>query len=150
LAEGLNHESRICSTAVLHVADGDSDMISAQLMRDEGILVVSPEDKLKSTDFERLRLLADPYIEEHGELKGLLIDAESFAGWEDFSSMLTHLQFVHNYQKSIKRVAAVTDNGFLAILPRVMDYFAVAEVRHFEYRDRDLAMNWLRTGINTP
>jgi uncharacterized protein YfbU (UPF0304 family) len=64
--------------------------------------------------------------------------------------MLSHLQFVHNYQKRIKRVAAVTDNGFLAILPMVADYFAVAEVRHFEYRDRDLAMNWLSTGINLP
>jgi hypothetical protein len=150
LAEDLNHESRIWSAAVLHAIQGDSLMISAKLLRDEGILVVSPEDKLESSDFERLRLLADPYIEAHGELKGVLIDAESFAGWEDFSSMLEHLQFVHNYQKSIKRVAAVTDNGFLAILPMVADYFAVAEVRHFEYRDRDLAMNWLRTCIDVP
>jgi hypothetical protein len=40
----------------------DSVMITAKLLRDEGILVVSPEGKLESTDFERLRLLADPYI----------------------------------------------------------------------------------------
>jgi hypothetical protein len=135
---------------MLYDIQGDSVMIRAQLLRDKGILVVSPEDRLESTDFERLRLLADPYIEEHGELNGLLIDAESFPGWEDFSSMLSHLKFVHNYQKNIKRVAAVTDNGFLAILPIVADYFAVAEVRRFEYRDRDTALNWLRTGIKIP
>ena len=121
-------------------------MINVQLLRDEGILVVSPADKLETTDFERLRLLADPYIEQHGDLNGLLIDAESFFGWEDFSSMLSHIRFVRNYHEKIERVAAVTDNGFLAILPSVADYFVAAEVRHFSYLDRDEALNWLRSG----
>ena len=125
-------------------------MINAKLLREESLLVVSPEDKLDSTDFERLRLLVDPYIEAHGELKGLLIDAESFPGWEDFSSLLEHLRFVRDYQQRIQQVAAVTDNGFLAILPKVADYFAAAEVRHFNYRDRDQALNWLRTGKRLP
>jgi hypothetical protein len=74
-------------------------MINAQLLRDDGILVVSPVDKLESTDFERLRLLTDPYLEEHGELSGLLIDAESFFGWDDFSSLISHLRFVRNYHR---------------------------------------------------
>jgi len=125
-------------------------MIEAQLLREDGILVVSPVDMLEATDFERLRLLADPYIEQHGELKGLLIDVETFPGWEDFSGLLSHLRFVNDYQQRIDRVAAVTDNGFLAILPKVADYFAAAEVRHFDYTDRGLALNWLRTGIKLP
>jgi len=123
-------------------------MIKARLLREDGILVVSPVDTLEATDFERLRLLTDPYIEEHGKLKGLLIDVETFPGWEGFPGMLSHLRFVHDYQQKISRVAAVTDNGFLAILPKVADYFAAAEVRHFNYTDRDMALNWLRTGIN--
>ena len=109
-------------------------MINAKLLREDGILVVSPVDMLEATDFERVRLLVDPYIEEHGELQGLLIDAESFPGWEDFSSMLSQLRFASNYQEKIKRVAAVTDSSFLAILPKVADYFAAAEVRHFDYQ----------------
>jgi hypothetical protein len=121
-------------------------MINAKLLRDQGILVVSPVDKLESTDFERLRLLTDPYIEKQGNLKGLLIDAEAFFGWEDFSSLLSHLRFVRNYHEKIKRVAAVTDNGFLAILPKVADHFVAAEVRHFDYQDRDEALSWLRGG----
>jgi hypothetical protein len=125
-------------------------MINAKLLREESLLVVSPVDKLDSTDFERLRLLVDPYIEAHGELKGLLIDAESFPGWEDFSSLLEHLHFVRDYQQRIQQVAAVTDNGFLAILPKVADYFAAAEVRHFNYQDRDQALDWLRTGKRLP
>jgi hypothetical protein len=121
-------------------------MINAQLLRDKGVLVVSPADRLETTDFERLRLLADPYIEEHGDLNGLLIDAESFFGWEDFSGMLSNIRFLRNYHEKIERVAAVTDNGFLAILPSVADYFVAAEVRHFNYQDRDEALNWLSSG----
>ena len=119
-------------------------MIDAKLMRNEGILVVSPQDRLQRNDFERLRLLVDPYIEEHGNLKGLLIDAEVFPGWEDFSGLLSHLRFARNYHEKIERVAAVTDNGFLAILPRVADHFAGAKVRHFAYHERDRALAWLQ------
>ncbi len=122
-------------------------MINAQLLP-EGILMVSPVGKLQAVDFERMRLLANPYIEEHGDLKGLMIDAESFPSWEDFSSMLSHIRFVRDYQEKIERVAAVTDNSFLAILPVVADHFVAAEVRHFEYHDRDLALSWLRTGLS--
>jgi hypothetical protein len=121
-------------------------MINAQLLRDQGIRVVSPVEMLESTDFEQLRLLTDSYLEKRGSLQGLLIDAESFFGWDDFSSMLSHLRFVRNYHEKIERVAAVTDSGFLAIVPKAADHFIAAEVRHFDYQDRDEALRWLRGG----
>jgi len=125
-------------------------MIHAQLMRNDGILIVEPVDQLQTTDFERLRLLVDPYLEEHGRLNGLLIDADSSPSWEDFASMLSNLQFVRHYEQKIERVAAVTDSDFLAVLPKVADYFTAAEVRHFDYQDRNAALDWLRSGGETP
>jgi hypothetical protein len=119
-------------------------MIEAKLMRSDGILVVNPTGALDRTDFEQLRLLVDPYIEEHGRLRGLLIDAESFPGWEDFGGLLSHLRFARSHEAHIRRVAAVTDSRLLAILPRLADHFSAAEVRHFEYRERDRALAWLR------
>ncbi len=121
-------------------------MIDAQLLADEGILVVAPVDKLQATDFERLRLLADPYLEQNGELNGLLIDAEAFFGWEDFASLLSHIRFVRSYQEKIERVAAVTDSSLIAFLPKAAQHFVAAEVRHFRYQQRDAALQWLRTG----
>ncbi len=100
-------------------------MINAELLRENGILIVSPVATLEAIDFECVRLLVAPYIEEHGELNGLLIDVETFPGREDFSGMLSHLRFVHDYRQRINRVAAVTDNDILAILPQVADYFAL-------------------------
>ena len=125
-------------------------MIDAKLLRDEGILVVTPSGRLESADFDRLRALVDPYIEDNGVLTGLLIHAESFPGWDNFSGMLSHLHFVSNYQREISRVAAVTDSGFLSILPSVASHFITAKVRHFDFQDRELAMNWLQTGLDIP
>lgn len=125
-------------------------MINAQLLRNKGLLIVSPSGKLQKADFEQLRRLVDPYLEKHGKLNGLLIDAKSFPGWEDFSGLLSHLRFIRSYEKKIERVAAVTDNGFLAILPAVAGHFTAAEVRHFDYQDRDMALNWLQVGLQLP
>lgn len=121
-------------------------MIEAELLREDGILVVSPSGSLEETDFERLRLLADPYIEQHGPLNGVMIYVKSFPGWEDFSSMLEHFHFIDEHHHTVRRVAAVTDSTFLSILPRVSDHFVDADVRHFSYEDHQKAMAWLKTG----
>jgi hypothetical protein len=119
-------------------------VIEAKLYREDGILEIVPRGTLEITDFDRLRLLVDPYIRKHGKLDGLLIHVESFPGWESFSALLSHLKFVNDHHESIRRVATVTDNAFLSILPRVGDYFIKAEVRHFAYADREKAIAWLK------
>lgn len=119
-------------------------MISYKLLRDEGILVVSPEGRLESGDFKKLAQEVDPYIQEKGKLAGLMIYAESFPGWDDLGALISHLKFVKDHHKHITKVAAVTDSTFLSIMPRVVDHFVSAEVRHFDYRDKDAALEWLR------
>ena len=50
-------------------------MISHTLLRDEGILLVSPKEPLESNDFEELAGEVDPYIYEKGALQGLMVIA---------------------------------------------------------------------------
>jgi hypothetical protein len=57
-------------------------MIEAQLFRADGVVVVLPSVALTAVDFEQLAALVDPYIDANGELKGLMIVAERFPGWE--------------------------------------------------------------------
>lgn len=123
-------------------------MIQHELLREQGILIVTPQGPLEESDFEELARVVDPWIEDNGELHGLMIYVESFPGWEDFAALASHLKFVKDHQKHIAKVAAVTDSGFLSIMPRVVDHFVHAEVRHFDYADRQAAMDWLeeRTG----
>jgi hypothetical protein len=119
-------------------------MIHHELLRDQGILIVTPEGPLQQADFETLAQLVDPFIESEGELRGLLVHTESFPGWADFAALLSHLKFVKNHQQHIAKVAAVTDSGFLTIMPSIVSHFVHAQVRHFDYGDKEKAMEWLR------
>jgi hypothetical protein len=122
----------------------EEQMLRHELLRDAGVLIVEPQSPLESTDFGELANNVDPYIEEKGQLKGLLIYAESFPGWEDFAAFLSHVKFIKNHHQKINRVAAVTDSGFLSILPNAASHFIEAEIRHFSFDEKEKALNWLQ------
>ena len=119
-------------------------MLNYELNRAEGILILNPIGPLESTDFEKLVQEVDPYIMEKGKLNGLMIYAKSFPGWDNFAVFLSHMKFVKNHHQKIKKIAAVTDSSFLSIMPQVANHFIKAEVRHFDYNDKDAALNWLK------
>lgn len=118
-------------------------MLKSELLKDKGILIVTPEGPLAGSDFESLAKTVDPYIKEKGGLKGLMVYTESFPGWKDFSSLISHLRFVADHERHIAKVAAVTDSGFLSIMPSMVDHFVQAEVRHFDYAKKADALAWL-------
>ncbi len=122
-------------------------MVGYELLRDKGILIIMPEGPLESEDFDALGQAVDDYIVSEGALTGVMISAERFPGWEDFSGFLSHLRFVKENNRDIDKVAAVTDSAFLSIMPRVVDYFVSADVRHFHYDEREAAMKWLTSGL---
>jgi hypothetical protein len=122
------------------------EMLNYELMRDKGILIVMPEGPLQVADFERLAQEADPYIEDHGKLNGLMVYAKSFPGWHDFAALRSHFRFVRNHHQHIKKVAAVTDSGLLSIMPRIASHFVQADIRRFPCHDKDAALNWLEGG----
>ena len=119
-------------------------MLNYELNRTEGILILKPMGPLESTDFEKLAREVDPYIIENGTLNGLMIYIKSFPGWDNFAAFLSHMKFVKNHHQKIKKIAAVTGSGFLSIMPQVANHFIRADVRHFDYDDKDTALNWLK------
>ncbi|MHC4954563.1 MAG: SpoIIAA family protein [Planctomycetota bacterium] len=118
-------------------------MIQHEYLPEPGVLVVRPAEKLTEDDFNALAAAVDPIIEERGGLQGLLIEAEKFPGWEDFAGFTSHIRFVKDHHRAIKKVAAVTDGGILAFMPKVATHFVAAEVRHFDSAERETALAWL-------
>lgn len=118
-------------------------MITHRLLRTEGILIITPEVPLESTDFEKLAQEIDPYIEENGKLHGLMIDAESFPGWSDFAAFIAHMKFVKNHHQKVQKIAFVSDNTVLSIAPRIASHFVSAEVKFFSRSKREDALHWL-------
>ena len=118
-------------------------MIQHELQSDKGILVVKPLGPLEAEDFAALTRDADAYIESHGPLTGLMIVAEKFPGWENVQGFVAHLKFVRDHHKKIKKVALVIDSKYFEFVPRLVDHFVSAEVKHFESGDQKSALEWL-------
>lgn len=119
-------------------------MIRHELLEDDGVVTVSPEGKLEEEDFKRLAATVDPFIERNGKLNGILIYTESFPGWKDFDGLLSHLRFVKDHHRKIGKVALVTDSKAAAVAESLAKHFVSAEIKHFEFTEKDQALGWLR------
>jgi len=121
-------------------------MLSHDLQRDEGILVLKPDGPLEAADFETLAGHVDAYLEQNGSLHGVFIQAKAFPGWKDFAALVAHLKFVKHHHHKIEKVAVVVDGGFATVMPQLASHFIHAEVKHFDYARENDAWDWLRSG----
>ena len=119
-------------------------MITFQILKDEGIVIIEPSSPLEHSDFEKLTKEIDHYIEEKGGVKGIIIHTKSFPGWENFAAFTDHMKFVKEHHHKVKRVAAVTDSKFLSIMPNIAKHFVAAEIKHFDYKDIGAAKQWIQ------
>jgi hypothetical protein len=120
-------------------------MLQFELLRDRGVLILSPKGPLEKADFERLAREIDPYIAESGKLTGVMVCAKSFPGWNSVEALLSHLSFVRDHHRKVARIAAVTDSEFLGVMIRISKPFVSAEARRFPYDQRAEAMAWLES-----
>jgi hypothetical protein len=125
---------------------GGQFMLKFELLRDRGVLIVTPNGSLEKADFERLAKEVDPFIASKGKLTGLLIYTESFPGWDSLGALVSHLKFVADHHRQIARIAAVTDSGFRKIIPTIATHFIEAQIRVFDFTQKAAALAWLETG----
>ena len=119
-------------------------MIDVELNEAEGVAVVQPEQMqgLSESDFKQLTDRIDEYLKDHDTLRGLVIVTKSFPGWEDFNAFTSHIKFVRDHHRAIKKVAIVSDSQLLSVGPYVADHFVNAKVRHFAFADIEEAKAW--------
>ena len=119
-------------------------MIRVDLNEAEGVAVIRPEQMhgLSEADFKELKDLIDHYLKDHDTLHGLVIAAESFPGWEDFKAFTSHIRFIRDHHRAIRKVALVSDSRLLSAAPYLVDHFVNAKVRHFAFTDIEQAKAW--------
>ena len=120
-------------------------MLDYSINEPQGILILKPEAPLSKGDFGALSAAVDAYLATHETLKGVLIHAKKFPGWESFGGFTAHMHFVREHQKKVSRVAIVTDNPFAGIAESLGKHFVSAEIKHFPYADDVKALDWLQT-----
>ena len=121
-------------------------MIKFELLRDRRILFITPLGPLEKQDFEQLAKEIDPFIAANGKLTGLMVCVNAFPGWDSFAAFLSHLNFVRDHHRKIKRVAAVTDSELLNVMTHLARHFVSAEVRQFPSDQKLEALTWLEAG----
>lgn len=116
--------------------------VSHRLLPEFGVIVVEIKHAPRARNFDALALTADTWIEAHGELRGLVIHACEFPGWEDLGSVLHHVRFIRDHHLEVKRVALATDSTLSALAPAILKHFTHAEVKIFDYDEVNTATAW--------
>ena len=124
-------------------------MIDYELDTDNRIVHLRPASSLDKADFAELANAVDPEIEAHGDLAGLIIDAPHFPGWDSFGAMVTHLRFVRDHHKHVKKIAVVTDSHLGDLAEHLVSHFVSAEIRQFPAGETGKARRWI-TGEKPP
>lgn len=117
--------------------------LSFELDRERGVLLVQPRGSLEAADFDRLGAEVDPYLAEKGTLRGLAVVSEHFPGWEDLFAVMSHLRFVRDHHRKVRRLALITESRFASAVPRIARVFVEAEIRAFSMSERDAALAWV-------
>ena len=122
----------------------ESPPVPHRLLLEDGVLVLEPERPLRRADFDAIAMTVDPWIEAHGRLRGVVVHAKTFPGWEDLGSFFRHLQFFRDHHRKVGRVALAADGKLAALLPRLGEHFVAAEVKHFPFAELEAAIAWAK------
>ena len=118
-------------------------MIDYHLDPATAVLTLRPESALQKSDFTELAQAVDPQIEAHGDLNGLIIEAPHFPGWDGFGALVTHLRFVRDHHRNVKKIAVVTDSYMGDLAEHLASHFISADIRHFPAGDVAEARSWI-------
>jgi hypothetical protein len=121
----------------------ENHMIDHTLDTTRGILLVQVKDSLREGDFVELAKTVDPYIEQTGDLAGIIIETPSFPGWESLGAMAAHFRFVRDHHKHIRKVGLVTDSALGKVAEQLASHFVSAEIRHFPVGELEVAKQWV-------
>ena len=121
-------------------------MLNIEIDKENGVAILTPDGKLSEDDFKNAANVIDPYIDQHENLKGLIISTESFPGWESFSGLVSHFSFVKGHHKKIKYVALVTNSPLGSLVENLASHFVSAKIMTFKYNELNLAKSWIMEG----
>ena len=116
--------------------------MSHRLIPESGVIVVEVHSAVRAQDFDALAVTADTWIEAHGELRGLVIHARSFPGWENLGGLMRHMRFIRDHHRRVERIAFAADSKLASLVPHLVEHFVKAEVKTFSHDALEAAVTW--------
>jgi hypothetical protein len=134
-------------TAVDWLTSTREPSVTYRMLPERGVLIVEPHGRLRAEDFDALDAAADTWIESgDGSLRGIVVHARQFPGWENLGSLLRHVRFVRDHHRKIHRVALAVDGTLAQMAPALVDHFVQAELKQFSADDLEAAIVWAGAG----
>ena len=118
-------------------------MLSVKLDKLNHMAILEPDGPLSESDFRSAAGQVDSMIEESGRLKGIVIHAKSFPGWDSIAALTSHLRFIKDHHKKVSRVALATESIAAHFAEIFATHFVAAEIKIFSYHDLDKAIQWV-------
>jgi len=118
-------------------------LLAYHLNPETGIVELRPRGPLEAQDFTSLWLTMKSYIEDHGRLRGLLLELDRFPGFDDWDAIAAQIRFVRRNLPKVDRIALLTDNPWLEPLPDVLRLLTPLEVKRFPLERRGDAFAWI-------
>ena len=118
-------------------------MLSVTIDKVNHIAILEPDGPLSESDFRSAAEKVDLLIEKSGQLKGIVIRAKSFPGWDSIAALTSHLRFIKDHHKKVSRVALVTESIAAHFAEIFATHFVLAEIKIFSYRDIEKATQWI-------
>ena len=113
---------------------------------DENVFYIKVLGKIEVGDFEKnIKIPADHIISEYGRIRGILIDAEDFEGWEDFPALMEHIGFIKELDDNVGRVAIIGDQTWQKLITPIADLFLEPVVKRFDPGQGQEAEDWIKS-----
>ena len=118
-------------------------MLDQTFDAENSILYIRLESALSENDFTRLAETVDPRIAAGGALRGIIIEAPKFRGWDSLGALAAHFRFVRDHHRQVRKVALVTDSALGTVAQNLASHFVSAEIKRFRSGELEAAKQWV-------
>ena len=108
-----------------------------------GVLLLDVKNPFSAEDFETIAEIIDPYFEQHGELKGIIIHAKKFPYWNGARNRQEYLNFSSANHHKFQKAALAMGGFFTRIIARLAKGRVHPEVKIFKYKQIEKAQDWI-------
>ena len=107
------------------------------------LLATRVSEKLTSADYDILLPHLDKILAEHGEIRWYF-EMVTFHGW-DLAGFWRDVKFDVQHANDFSRIAMVGEKQWQQWMTDLMKPFTSAEIRFFELKDRNAALDWVQS-----